>query len=54
MDVTNIYIPNLSIQTPIDRKPGKDKIIIKVRGILADILVQMDPGKYGPNVVYEK
>ena len=38
----------------IDRKPGKDKIIIKIMGVMVNILVHMDPEKYGPNVFYEK
>ena len=30
------------------------KVVIKIKGVLLDILVQMDPVKCGPNVVHEK
>ena len=53
-DVAIKDIPNFFIQTPIDRKPGVAKIIIKIKGVLMDILVHMDPGKYVTTVVYEK
>ena len=29
------------------------KVVIKIKGVLLDILVQMDPVKCGPNVVHE-
>ena len=54
MDIATIDIPNLFIQTPIYRKLGEDKIIMKIKGVLVNILVQMDPEKYGPNMVYKK
>ena len=40
-DVATIYIPNFFIQTPIDRKPGEEKIIMRINGLLFDMLVQM-------------
>ena len=43
-DVVTIYIPYLFIQTPIDRKPGKYKIIMKLKRVLVDMPVHMDPG----------
>ena len=49
-----IVIPNLFIQTSIDRKPVEGEIITKIKRLLVDMLVQLDPEKYGPNVVYEK
>ena len=51
--LVTIYIPNLFIQALINRKPGKDKIIIKIKGVLVDMLVQIYPGKCGPNGVYK-
>ena len=27
---------------------------MKIKGVLVDMLVQMDPEKYGPNVFYER
>ena len=53
-DIITIDIPNLFIQTPIDRKPGEEIITTKIKGVLVDMLVHMDPGKYGPNIVHEK
>ena len=53
-DVSTIGIPNLFLQIPIDSKPEEEKFIMKIKGLLANILVQMDPEKYGPSVVYEK
>ena len=53
-DLSTIDIPNLFIQILMYRKPGEDKIIMKIRAILVDILVQMYRGKYDANVVYEK
>ena len=52
-DVATIDIPNFFIQTPVERKPGEDKIILKIRGVLVDMLMQMDPELYGPLIVYE-
>ena len=53
-DIATIYIPNFFIQTPIYRRPGEDKIITKIKGVLVDMLVPVDPEKYGLSVVYEK
>ena len=50
----SIYIPNFFTQTPIYEKPGEEKIIKKITGVLLNMLVHMATGKYGPNVVYEK
>ena len=44
-DLVTIDISNFSIQTPIYRKPGWDKITMKIKGVLVDMLVQMDLGK---------
>ena len=49
MDITNLFI-----QTPIYRKRGKDTIIINIEGVMVDMMVHMDPEKYGPKAVYEK
>ena len=38
-DVADIDIPNLFIQTPIDSKPREYKIIMKIKGVLVDMLV---------------
>ena len=41
--VATIDIPNSFIQTRIDRKPGEYKITMKIKGVLVDMMVQMDP-----------
>ena len=43
--VETIDTTNLFIQAPIDRKPVEGKIIIKINGLLVDMLVHLDPGK---------
>ena len=50
-DVVTIGMTNFFIKPPLDRKPGKDIIIMKIK---EDMLVQMYPEKCGLNVVYEK
>ena len=53
-DLATIDVPNFFIQIPIDSKTGEEKIMVKIKGVTVDILVQMNPKKYGHNVVYEK
>ena len=38
-DSVTIDIPNIFIQTRIDRKPGEDKVIIKINVVLVYMLV---------------
>ena len=49
-DVATVDIPNAFIQTPVETE-GTDKIIMKIRDLLVDILVQLDPDHYGPKVM---
>ena len=49
-----IDIPNLFIQTPIDRKPGDEKIMMKIEGLLVDMLGHMNPEKCYFNLGHEK
>ena len=51
-DVAVIDIPNAFIQTRIENK--KDQAIIKMRGVLVDILVQIAPDTYKPFVTKDK
>ena len=53
-DLETTDVPNFSIHTPIDRNPGEEKIITIIRVGLVGMMVQTDPEKYGPNVVYDK
>ena len=51
-EISTIDIPNFFIKTPTDSKPGEYTIITKIKRVLVDMLVQIDPGKYGTSVVY--
>ena len=53
-DIVTIDIPNLFINKQIDKKTGEDEVIMKINGLLVDMLVQMNPEKYCPNVVHEE
>jgi hypothetical protein len=50
-DVATLDIPNAFIQTKLEDKDG-ERTIMKIRGVLVDILCEMDP-VYKPYVVYE-
>jgi Reverse transcriptase (RNA-dependent DNA polymerase) len=54
-DVMSGDVPNAFIQaeTP-EVKPGDERILMKITGVLVDMLVQMAPDTYGPFVVMEK
>ena len=51
-DVSVIDIPNAFIQTRV--QDPKDMVIIRVRGVLVDMLVEIDPKLYGPYVTTDK
>ena len=54
-DVMTADLPNAFIQTPMPEvKDDEDRVMMKITGVLVDMLVQIDPEKYGPFVVYEK
>ena len=46
-------IPNAFVQTSVPQGKGEDKIIMKIRGVLIDIFLEMIPETYGEHVVYE-
>jgi hypothetical protein len=50
-DVMTLDIPNAFVQTPIDLHG--DKVIMKIRGQLIDLLLEICPGVYDKYVVYE-
>ena len=52
-DVTIMDIPNAFIQTEMKYEEGESRVMMKLQGIIVDMLVQMDPDLYGPFVVYE-
>ena len=52
-DIMTCDIPNAFVQTEIKKQEIGERIIMKIRGILLDILVEMDPEKYSDYVVVE-
>ena len=47
--------PNAFIQAHMPKTDAGDKrVIMKITGMLIDILVQFSPSKYRPHVVFEK
>ena len=54
-DVMSADVSNAFIQTPMpERKNGEERVVMKITGVLVDLLVQLAPDVYGPFVVYEK
>ena len=54
-DVMTGDIPNAFIQVEMPEiKDGDERVIMKITGVLVDMLVQISPEIYGPFVVYEK
>ena len=51
-DVAVIDIPNAFIQTRVNNP--KDRVIIRIRGVVVDWLVKIAPEVYGPFVTTEK
>ena len=48
-------VPNAFIQAEMpDLEEGDEKVIMKITGVLVHMLIQLNPGLYGPHVVYEK
>jgi len=53
-DVMTADIPNAFIQASLNnRKDGDEKVVMKVTGMLVNLLVQVAPDVYGPFVVFE-
>jgi hypothetical protein len=51
-DVMTCNIPNAFIQAYLPRKePGEDRVVMKITGMLVDMLVDTSPELYGPAVV---
>ena len=51
-DIMTLDIPNAFVQTPIPQ--GDERVIMKIRGVLVDILCQLAPEVYRPYVVEER
>ena len=52
-DVATVDIPNAFIQTELAKKEEDDRVILKIRGKLVDMLVDIDPGTYAKFVAFE-
>ncbi len=52
-DIMTCDIPNAFVQTEIKKQEIGERIIMKILGILLEILVEMDPEKYSEYVVVE-
>jgi hypothetical protein len=53
-DVMTCNIPNTFIQAYLPKKePGEDRVVMKITGVLVDMLVDINPESYGPAVVLE-
>ena len=47
-------VPNAFIQTLMPKvKDGEERVIMKITGVLVDLLVELAPEIYGPFVMYE-
>jgi hypothetical protein len=54
-DVMTCDIPNAFIQALMpEMKDGEERVMMKITGVLVDILVELNPQLYGPYVVYEQ
>ena len=48
-------IPNAFIQAEVSaEETGEERVMMKITGVLVDMLVEINPTLYGPHVVYEK
>ncbi len=54
-DVMTSDIPNAFIQAELKEvEDGDERVMMKITGVLVDMLVELNPQLYGPHVVYEK
>ena len=53
-DMMTCDVPNAFIQAHMPAvKEGEDRVMMKITGVLVDMLVEIDPRLYGPYVVFE-
>jgi hypothetical protein len=53
-DVITCDIPNTFIQAFLPKKePGEDRVVMKITGVLVNMLVNISPELYGPVIVLE-
>jgi hypothetical protein len=54
-DVMSCDIPNAFIQTKLaELEPGEARVVMKITGVLVDLLVNISPEVYGPYVMMDK
>ena len=46
-------IPNAFIQACLPQEDGEERVIMKIAGVLVDLMVDVAPDVYGPHVVCE-
>eukprot|EP00957_Ditylum_brightwellii_P023831 1798148-Ditylum_brightwellii.AAC.1 len=51
-DIITLDVPNAFVQPPMSQ--GKNKVIMKIRRVLVNILVDLCPGVYDECIVYEQ
>jgi hypothetical protein len=52
-DIMVADVPNAFVQTTIEPKEKGNRIIMKISGQMVDMLVVLDPDKYGSYVINE-
>ena len=52
-DIMVLDVPNAFIQTEIPESGNDERIIMKITGVLVNMLVELDPEVYGKHVVFE-
>ena len=52
-EVATVDIPNAFMQAPTARESGEDRIIMKIKGDMVDMLLELDTALYTQYVVYE-
>jgi hypothetical protein len=54
-NVMTCDIPNALIQALMPKvKDGDERVMMKITGVLVDMLVELNPELYGPYVVYKR
>ena len=52
-DIMTLDVPNAFVQTTVPQGEGDERIIMKIKGQLVDILLELHPETYADYVVYE-